>query len=127
MNRRLFAAASSLLALSSASGAEATSSRPEALVGTWEVDLRPNPTSPPYIQSLVVETVSGNTFRGTFYGAEVSEGRFNADWGTLRIAFVTSDASGPYNHSAVLNGSRLEGLTNSIGRKFLAYWSATKK
>jgi len=70
--------------------------------------------------------VEGKRFEGTFYGSPISQGRINADWGTIRIAFVTEDGSGPYNHSAVLAEGRLEGLTNSTGRDFLSYWSATK-
>jgi hypothetical protein len=98
-----------------------------ALLGTWTVDLRPTPDAPPYLQAFVVTSVQGKAFTGTFYGAPVSQGRINTDWGTLRIAFVTNDGSGPYNHSAVLDGARLEGLSNSTGRDFLAYWSAVRQ
>ena len=97
-----------------------------ALVGVWKVDLRPTPDAPAYFQEFVVSSVEGKTFTGTFYGAPVEQARINADWGAVRIAFVTSDASGPYNHSATLVGSRLEGLTNSTGRDFLSFWSATR-
>jgi len=99
----------------------------DRLVGTWVVDLRPSPDAPPYLQELVIESVAGLTFAGSFYGAEVTEARINTDWGTLRIAFVTEDGSGPYHHSAVLQGSTLEGLSNSTGRDFLRYWSATRR
>jgi len=101
---------------------------PATLVGTWKVDLRPTPAAPPYFQRFVVHQVHADLrFEGSFYGAPVSEGRINADWGTLRIAFVTADASGAYHHSAVLQGARLEGLTNSTGRGFLSYWSAERE
>ena len=99
----------------------------DRLTGTWVVDLRPSPDAPPYLQEMVVESVDGLTFTGSFYGTAITEARINADWGALRIAFVTEDASGPYHHSAVLTGSTLEGLSNSIGRGFLRYWSATRK
>ena len=99
-----------------------------ALLGTWKVDLRPTPNAAPYFQDFVVTKVhQNNTFEGTFYGAPVSQARINAAWGALRIAFVTSDQSGPYNHSAVLQGHTLEGLTHSTGRDFLSYWSAVKQ
>lgn len=128
MNRRLFtAAAAAAIAFTSTKAAAADAVKADVLLGTWDVDLRPNPAAPAYLKSLIVTAVSGGTFSGTFYDAEISEGRINVDWGTVRIAFVTSDGSGPYNHSAVLRDGRLEGLTNSTGRKFLAYWSATKK
>ena len=98
-----------------------------ALVGTWTVDLRPTPDAEPYYQDFVVESVEGSAFTGTFYGTSVSEARVNTDWGKLRIAFVTADGSGAYHHSAVLVGDRLEGMSNSTGRDFLAYWSAVKQ
>jgi hypothetical protein len=99
---------------------------PASLVGTWKVDLRPTPDAEGYFQEFVVTKVDGKRFEGTFYGAPLSQGRINTDWGTIRIAFVTEDGSGPYNHSAVLTAGRLEGLSNSTGRDFLSYWSATK-
>jgi hypothetical protein len=98
----------------------------QSLLGLWKVDLRPTPSAPAYFQEFVVSSVKGKSFTGTFYGAPIEQARINTDWGVIRIAFVTSDQSGPYNHSAALIGSRLEGLTNSTGRDFLSYWSATK-
>jgi hypothetical protein len=97
------------------------------LVGTWKVDLRPTPSDPEYFQQFVVSSVRGKTFTGTFYGAPIEQARINDDWGAVRIAFVTTDQSGPYNHSATLVGNRLEGLTNSTGRDFLSYWTATRQ
>ena len=58
---------------------------------------------------------------------QISEGRINSDWGKIRVAFVTADGSGPYYHSATLENDVLEGLSNSAGRGFLAYWTAVKK
>jgi hypothetical protein len=98
----------------------------QELIGVWKVDLRPTPSAPAYFQEFVVSSVKGKSFAGTFYGAPIEQARINTDWGVVRIAFVTSDQSGPYNHSAALIGNRLEGLTNSTGRDFLSYWSATK-
>ncbi|MEM7281234.1 MAG: hypothetical protein AAF438_06370 [Pseudomonadota bacterium] len=99
---------------------------PEQILGTWKVDLRPTPDAKPYFQEFVVTSIEGSSFIGTFYGTPVSEGRINTDWGKVRIAFVTTDGSGAYNHSAVLEGDTLEGLSNSTGRDFLSYWSAEK-
>jgi len=98
----------------------------DRLLGTWTVDLRPTPGSEPYYKEFVVTSVQGSSFTGTFYDTPISQARINRDWGKLRIAFVTADGSGPYNHSAVLEGNRLEGLSNSTGRDFLSYWSAVK-
>lgn len=102
-------------------------SDPKVLTGTWKVDLRPTPQAEPYFQEFVVSSVDGNTFKATFYGTPIEQARINSSWGKVRIAFVTADGSGPYNHSAVLEGTRLEGLTNSTGRDFIAYWSAEKQ
>ena len=96
------------------------------LIGTWKVDLRPTPDAEPYFNEFVVTEVNGKTFVGTFYGTPVTQARINTDWSAVRIAFVTEDNSGPYNHSAVLSGNKLEGLSNSTGRDFLSYWSAEK-
>ena len=97
------------------------------LVGTWKVDLRPLPSSEAYFQEFVVTSVDAKTFTGTFYGTAITQARINTDWGTVRIAFVTADGSGPYNHSAVLIDRKLEGLSNATGRDFLSYWSASKQ
>ena len=99
----------------------------EFLTGTWRVDLRPTPDAEPYYREFVVSSVEGNSFSGRFYDSPISQGRINNGWGKLRIAFTTADESGPYHHSAVLEGNRLEGMTNSTGRNFLAYWSAVKQ
>lgn len=98
----------------------------QQLVGTWKVALRPKPGDPAYFQEFLVLSITGKSFTGSFYGAPIEQARINTDWDAVRIAFVTSDRSGPYHHSATLVGKRLEGLTNSTGRDFLSYWSATK-
>ncbi|MBQ0961957.1 hypothetical protein KAK06_23670 [Ideonella sp. 4Y11] len=115
---------SSLAACSTAGPARAPAAA--ELVGTWQVDLRPTPDAPPYLQAFVVTGVQGKRFSGSFYGTPISQSQINTDWGAVRIAFVTGDGSGEYHHSAVLSGNRLEGLTHSVGRDFLAYWSATR-
>ena len=99
---------------------------PEALTGTWRVDLRPTPDAEPYYQEFVVESVEGDTILGTFYGTAIEHGRLNTDWGQVRFAFPTADDSGPYNTSGVLNGTQIEGTTHSLGRDFLAVWSAER-
>ncbi len=99
----------------------------QELIGTWKVDLRSKPGDLEYFQQFVVSSVNGREFAGTFYGTQIEQARINTDWGAVRIAFVTSDQSGPYNHSATLVGGRLEGLTNSTGRNFLSFWSAVRQ
>ncbi len=97
---------------------------PGQLVGTWRVDLRPTPGAPAYFQSFVVRSVEGGSFQGTFYGSEIKNGRINTDWGAVRFAFTTEDVSGIYHHTGVLRDGALEGTSHSLGRRFLAYWSA---
>ncbi|MBC7413428.1 MAG: hypothetical protein H7327_00640 [Herminiimonas sp.] len=70
--------------------------------------------------------ITDSSFKGNFYGTPITNGRINVDWGTVRFAFVTEDQSGPYHHSGVLRNGRIEGMTNSLGRGFLAYWSAAR-
>jgi hypothetical protein len=100
---------------------------PTKLVGSWKVDLRPKPDAPAYFQKFAVKKVEGDTFTGTFYGVEIKEGRINRDWETIHFAFVTQDGTGVYNHSGKLIGERLEGTTNSVGRKFLSVWRADRE
>ena len=97
------------------------------LMGVWKVDLRPTPDAEPYVQEFTVESVDGDSITGTFYGTPIQEGRFNVDWGALRFAFVTADGSGPYHHSGLLSNGRLIGMTHSLGRDFLAYWTAVRE
>jgi len=97
------------------------------LLGAWQVDLRPTPEAEPYFQEFIVESVDGDSIAGTFYGTPIQEGRLNVAWGDLRFAFVTADGSGSYNHSGLLSNGRLSGMTHSLGRDFLAYWTAVRE
>jgi hypothetical protein len=126
--KKLIVAIFAFALIAGASAAAPKASRPDAtaLVGTWKVDLRPTPDASEYFQEFVVTSIDGKTFQGAFYGSPISQGRINTDWHAVRVAFVTEDQSGPYNHSAVLKDGKLEGLTNSTGRNFLSYWSAVK-
>lgn len=98
----------------------------DAFIGTWKVDLRPTPDAEPYLQDFIVSSTDGNTFTAVFYGTEVSDGRLNTDWGSLRFAFVTNDGSVDYYSSGVLDGDVLRGTTHSPGRGLLAVWTATR-
>lgn len=100
--------------------------RPSELIGEWKVDLRSKPGDKPYYQMMVIEAVDGNGVKGKFYNSEIRDGRVNVDWGTLHFAFVTSDGKAPYNTAGRLVNGRIEGTTNSIGRGFLAVWTAEK-
>ena len=98
------------------------------LVGTWRVDLRSKPGDAPYYQQFVVKSVVDNTPVGTFYDSEIRDARLNLDWGTVHFAFTTADAHerGTYNTTGRLVGDRIEGTTHSLGRHFLAVWTAVR-
>ncbi len=50
----------------------------------------------------------------------------NTYWGQVHFAFTTSDGSGAYNTSGILVGTQLRGTTHSLGREFLAVWTAER-
>lgn len=97
------------------------------LVGTWKVDLRPTPDAAEYFQEFVITKIDGKTFSGTFYGTEIKNGKVNTDWETVYLAFTSEDQSGLYSHFARLDGKKLLGATDSLGRGFLLPWRAEKK
>ncbi len=97
------------------------------LIGTWQVDLRPNPEAAPYLQEFIVTAVDGNSFTGKFYNSEIKQGKINTEWGVITFAFVTSDGSGAYNTMGQLKNGKLEGATHSLGRNFLMPWKGEKK
>lgn len=99
----------------------------EALVGKWIVDLRPTPDAPAHLKELIIESVEDGELEGRFYDTDFVDGRLNGDWGALRFAFCTADASGAYHTQGVLRGDRLEGTTMSVGRDFLAVWTAHRE
>ncbi len=99
---------------------------PNQLVGTWKVDLRTTPDADDYYREMVITSVDGGSIEGTFYGSPIQIGHLNLDWGAVRFAFVTSDGSNDYYTSGTLSGDQIEALTHTVGRGFLAYWTAVK-
>ena len=131
---RILPAAASLLVALSLTACASTSrvaATPDAseLVGAWAVDLRPTPDAEPYVQRFEITAVSGRRFEGTFYGAPISQGFVNTDWGTVRLGFITADGSGPYAHAAEYDPATgaLRGTTISSGREFLSVWTAERE
>ncbi|GAB5537235.1 MAG: hypothetical protein Rubg2KO_34840 [Rubricoccaceae bacterium] len=98
----------------------------KSVLGTWMVDLRPTPDAEPYTQPFVLRASEDASFTGSFYNSPIQSAVVNDDWGSLRIAFTTSDGSGVYHHTATLRDGRLHGTTHSIGRGFLAVWTAAR-
>ena len=118
----------SVLALSLGGVAFASLAGPDgkSLVGKWKVDLRPTPDAAPYFKEFVVTSLDGKSIAGSFYGADFEGGLINTDWGAVHFAFTTRDNSGVYNHSGRLRDGKIEGLSHSTGRRFLAVWTATR-
>lgn len=97
-----------------------------SLAGAWTVDLRPTPDAEAYAQPFVVEVGDDGALSGSFYGAEILDGRVNAAWGSLHFAFTTADGGGTYWHEGRVAGGRLEGTTYAPHRNLLAVWTAER-
>lgn len=110
--------------------AEPTPPAPEALLGTWTVDLRPTPDAPAYLKKLVVTSVAGGKLEGNFYdGSPLQSGRLNVKSSpTVCFAFCTDPGEGAYFTSGRLVGpDQLEGMTLSTSRGFLLPWHAVRE
>lgn len=125
--RMLFLSLLIIFGLSSQISADGAGPAARALIGTWKVDLRPTPDADAYYQKFVVHSIDGSTFKGMYYGTEIRHGRINTDWDGVRFAFVTNDGSGDYNTSGVLEEGKMSGTTHSLGREFLAVWTAERE
>lgn len=123
---RLFVLAASLALLTACSAVPKPPANAAQLLGSWQVDLRPTPDAPAYRQPMTITRLEGRRIDGSFYGTPFTGGLVNTDWGVVHLAFTTRDGSGEYHHSATLREGRLEGLTHSTGRGFLAVWRADK-
>lgn len=102
------------------------SSDPQALVGTWSVDLRPTPDAPAYLQPMVLTAVDGDEIQGTFYGSPITQSEVNADWDGVRFAFTTSDGSAEYVTAGRLLDGVIEGTTYAPDRSLLQPWRAVR-
>ena len=93
--------------------------------GTWVVDLRPTPDAPAYDVAMELKVRDGRVV-GTFYDTEIENGFANDTWGDLVVGFTTRDGSGVYYSTATLHDDVLRGSTLSVGRQFLAVWTARR-
>ncbi len=73
-----------------------------------------------------MEGIDGRILQGSFYNSPVSNGRINTDWAAVHFAFTTSDDSGVYHTTGTLENGGLSGTTHSLGRDFLAVWTAER-
>ncbi|NND51376.1 MAG: hypothetical protein HKN54_03160 [Flavobacteriaceae bacterium] len=102
-------------------------SKINALQGEWVIDLRPTPQSEGYFQPFVIESIDGNTFKGTFYGSELEKTLLNDSWEKLYFAFTTRDSSNEYYHSGYLLNGTLFGITYCPNRNFTAPWTGERQ
>ena len=96
------------------------------LEGTWKVDLSPGNPDDDNFTELVIKEISPLGVKGSFYYSKLREGRINLNFDGVYFAFVTDDGSGDYNTSAIFKEGKLIGTTHSLGRDFLAVWTAEK-
>lgn len=101
---------------------------PSALIGTWDVSLYSDPNTEPSKTEFVVTEVTAGTFKGTFYGSEIQNGRYTIKGNEIVFAGRTADLSGAYWHSGRMRAnSIIQGQTLSDGRNFLMAWTARRK
>ncbi|MFO0892022.1 MAG: hypothetical protein U0790_23160 [Isosphaeraceae bacterium] len=78
------------------------------------------------MKEFVIKAVDGDTISGSFYEADLKEGRVNGNRVLVHFAFVTEDGSEVYHHSGSLREGKLENLGHSLDRKFFAVWKASR-
>lgn len=95
--------------------------------GTYIIDLRPTPSSEPYLKEFRITKVNGKKFNGEFYGYPFTGGLFNLDWEKIYFAFTTQDQSGIYYHSGYVEGNKVFGITLNEARGFVLPWKGERK
>jgi hypothetical protein len=99
----------------------------DSLLGTFVIDLRPTPTSEPYLKDFKFTKIYENQFDGEFYGYPFTGGFLNLDWDKIYFAFTTADQSGTYFHSGYIEGNKVFGMSLNENRKLLIPWRGEKK
>lgn len=113
------------VAIAFAALVQAASPPPQALNGSWNVDLTSDPAEP-YIKSMTLTLASDGTVTGDFYDSTIEAGRWKAQNGRLCVSFRTTDGVGPYHTAACLNGDRVDGQTWAEHRNFVFVWTADR-
>lgn len=108
------------------SAAESSPKGLAGLNGTWQVTLHNGLAEQPATTTLVISGAEGGTVEGSFYDTPFSIARATTWDGRVVFTGVTQDGSGPYAHSATLEGTVLEGQTLSVGRDFIMAWTAER-
>ena len=98
-----------------------------SITGTYIIDLRPTPSSEPYLKEFKFTKVEGKKFDGEFYGYPFTGGLLNLDWEKIYFAFTTQDQSGIYYHSGYVEGNKVFGITLNEARGFVLPWKGERK
>lgn len=110
--------------------AQAQKNNPDTkvLIGTWEMDMSPYDKTDDNFAMMDIIKVNETSFEGDFYreGVQISNANINTQTGTIYGALVSGDGTGQYNSAFYLKDGKLYGTTHSIGRDFLAVWTAVK-
>lgn len=96
-------------------------------VGTWVIDLRPDPNAEPYLKDFVIGLPAGKLFNGEYYGYPFEGGYCNVEWDRFYFAFTTADGTSTYYHSGYVEGNTIVGMSLNEERKFLIPWRGVKK
>jgi hypothetical protein len=95
--------------------------------GTWQIDLRPEPTAAPYLKDFIITDYKEGAFSGEFYGTKFTGGKAHTAWGVFYFAFTTRDASSTYFHSGSIENGKVKGVSYSPERDFIMPWFGDKK
>lgn len=99
----------------------------DSIVGTFIIDLRPTPSSEPYLKDFKFTKIEGKKFEGEFYGYPFTGGFLNTDWDKIYFAFTTADQSGTYYHSGFIEGNKVFGMTLNEARELMLPWKGERK
>jgi len=96
----------------------------EAMLGAWDVDLRPTPDADEYLMRLTLTRNDAGELEATFYNGSVATNIVtNASFDRPHVAFITSDGVGDYHTEFSLTpGGTIEGRTHAVKREFLSVW-----
>lgn len=96
------------------------------LIGIWEIDFSPENSSDNWGTIMTIRKATDNEIEAVFYNSNSREGRTAVRDSVIHFAFVTSDGNDDYNTYGRFENGVLYGSTHSLGRDFLAPWTAKK-
>jgi hypothetical protein len=117
-----------LLSIPISMRAQSTDIDLNVLVGKWKLDMSPQDKTDSNFAMMNITKVEGKTFKGEFYreGVKIRNAQINTQLEVIYGALVSGDNSGIYNTTFYYKDGLLQGTTHSIGKDFLAVWTATK-